>query len=257
MRPALWVACVLLALVAVPAGLLLATRPAEVPAGHTHHYRLPWAEGSSFMFTEAPGGRTNPHFLKSNLHAVDIAMPEGTPVLAARGGEVEAVEAGQGSGLAEDPATFEGNFVRVRHADGTYATYAHLRGVEVRPGQRVATGQVLGDSGSSGDVARAQLHFGVSRLEQNAAGRWEEVSLPIVFTVGDPAFRFEPRVGLMATPRYGGPAELPRYSSEPRRLFKTARPPTGDEQINAWLQLAAFLAFGVAGMLVSWRMSRG
>jgi murein DD-endopeptidase MepM/ murein hydrolase activator NlpD len=225
-----------------------------------HHYRLPWSEGLTYMFLHAPGGRANPHFLKSNLHAVDIGMPEGTAVLAARDGVVEAVEDGQGRGTEEDPATFEGNFVRVRHADDTCATYAHLEraGVLVRAGENVHAGQLLGYSGTSGDVDRAQLHFGVSRLVQNKAGRWEEVSVPITFTVGNPPHAFAPRLGLMATPNYAGPAERPRFASEPRRMFETkGRVLTPEEERQGWLQLAAFLAFGVAGMIVSWRWSRG
>ena len=32
-------------------------------------YRLPWPEGLSFMFTQAPGGRITTHFTKATLHA--------------------------------------------------------------------------------------------------------------------------------------------------------------------------------------------
>ena len=49
-------------------------------------YRLPWPEGLSFMFSQAPGGRVTSHFTQATLHAVDIAMPQGVPILAARGG---------------------------------------------------------------------------------------------------------------------------------------------------------------------------
>src|SRR5689334_3853976 len=117
-------------------------------------YRLPWPEGLSFMFTQAPGGRITSHFTQATLHAVDIGMPEGMPVLAARAGVVEAVEERQGASPLEDPLTYEGNFVRVRHDDGTAALYAHLRnrGVVVEARQVVRAGQLLGYSGASGDV---------------------------------------------------------------------------------------------------------
>ena len=55
-------------------GLLVAAS-----AGAETLYRLPWPEGLSFMFTQAPGGRITSHFTKSTLHAVDIAMPIGVP----------------------------------------------------------------------------------------------------------------------------------------------------------------------------------
>jgi hypothetical protein len=49
-------------------------------------YRLPWSEGLSFMFTQVSDGRITTHITKATLHAVDIAMPEGMAVLAARAG---------------------------------------------------------------------------------------------------------------------------------------------------------------------------
>jgi murein DD-endopeptidase MepM/ murein hydrolase activator NlpD len=70
------------------------------------------------MFTQVPGGRITSYFTKATLHAVDIAMPEGMPIVAAREGLVEAVQAHRGASSDEDPVTYEGNFVRVRHIDG-------------------------------------------------------------------------------------------------------------------------------------------
>src|SRR5919109_1941954 len=89
-------------------------------------YRLPWADGLSFTFTQVPGSRITTHFTKATLNAVDIAMPEGTAIVAARAGVVEALQVHHGASAAEEPLTYEGNFVRVRHADGTAALYAHL-----------------------------------------------------------------------------------------------------------------------------------
>ena len=220
-------------------------------------YRLPWPEGRSHKFIHAKGA--NPHFQKRDLHAVDIDLPEGTAVLAAREGTVEAVEEGEGRGRDEEPATFEGNFVRVRHADDSFATYAHLArlGVRVRPGERVEAGQLLGYSGASGEVERAQLHFGVSRLEQNAAGRWEEVSLPVMFTVGEPPIRFEPYAWMIVTPAYGGPAEIPRFATEAPRKHEPARTLTAEEELDTWLQMGQYFLVALAMMLVTSWLSLG
>ena len=224
---------------------------------HDAVYRLPWPEGQSQMFIHAKGA--NPHFQKRDLHAVDIGLPEGTSVLAARAGVVDAVEDWHGRGRDEEPASFEGNFVRVRHADDSYATYAHLaqHGVRVRPGERVEAGQLLGASGASGEVERAHLHFGLSRFEQNAAGRWEEVSLPIVFTVGEPPFRFEAWTGMIATPAYGGPALMPRFAQDRARRHEPRLTPTAEEELHAWLRVGLFFLAGVAMMLVSSWLSLG
>src|SRR5687768_18563202 len=122
-------------LACLAAGLLwLASAAAETL------YRLPWAEGRTFMFTQVPGGRITSHFTKATLHAVDIAMPEGVPIVAAREGFVEALQAQHGATSNEEPLTYEGNFVRVRHVDGSAAIYAHLkyRGITVAVGERVS-----------------------------------------------------------------------------------------------------------------------
>jgi murein DD-endopeptidase MepM/ murein hydrolase activator NlpD len=220
-------------------------------------YRLPWPEGQSQRFIHAKGA--NPHFQKRDLHAVDIGLPEGTSVLAARAGVVEAVEEGEGRGRDVEPASFEGNYVRVRHADDSYATYAHLaqQGVRVRPGERVEAGQLLGYSGASGEVERAQLHFGVSRFEKNAAGRWEEVSLPVRFSVGEPPYLFEPYTGMLATPVYGRPAERPRFATERPGRHEPQVMLTAEEELKAWLRLGVFFLIAVAMMVVSSWLSLG
>jgi murein DD-endopeptidase MepM/ murein hydrolase activator NlpD len=224
---------------------------------HDAVYRLPWPEGQSQMFIHAKGA--NPHFQKRDLHAVDIGLPEGTSVLAARAGVVEAVEEGEGRGREVEPASFEGNYVRVRHADDSYATYAHLAqaGVRVRPGERVEAGQLLGYSGASGEVERAQLHFGVSRFEKNTAGRWEEVSLPVRFSVGEPPYLFEPYTGMLATPAYGRPAERPRFATDRPRRHEPQPTLTAEEELHAWLRLGVFFLLGLAMMVVSTWLSLG
>lgn len=224
------------------------------------HYRLPWPDGLSFMIVQAPGGRITSHFLKSNLNAVDIEMPEGIQVLAAREGVVTSAEAWQGADPDEPPASYDGNFVRVRHADDSFALYAHLRhdGVVVRPGEAVRAGQLLGYSGATGDVEKPHLHFGVSRWVRNKAGWMEELSLPITFTVGVPPYAFKPYAALIVTPNYAGPPERPRFPSEARGpVYVAPRQLTPEEELASWAKVAAFFACGALAMYVSWKLSQG
>jgi hypothetical protein len=223
-------------------------------------YRLPWAEPHSFMFTQAPGGRITTHFTKATLHAVDIAMPEGFPVLAARSGIVEAVQAHHGASSDDAPVTYEGNFVRVRHADGTAATYAHLKhqGVTVTAGESIEAAQLLGYSGATGDVVKPHLHFVVTRVQRNSAGWQEEVSLPVRFYVGVPPVAFAPRAAVRVTANYSHPAEAPRTPSEGELpAYRRHRTLEAGDEASAWSQLALWLACGVAAMAWFWRFARG
>jgi len=222
-------------------------------------YRLPWPEGLSFMFTQVSDGRITSHFTKATLHAVDIAMPEGIPVLAARAGVVEALEMRHGASPEEDPLSYEGNFVRVRHVDGTAAIYAHLRhaGVAVRVGEGVEPGQLLGYSGSTGDVLEPHLHFAVTRVQTDSAGLREDVSLPMKFYVGEPPLAFAPRAALRVTANYSGAAEVPRTPSESQPLTPWKPPALGpDEEARAWWLAAAWLAWGIVALAGFWRFSR-
>ncbi len=92
-------------------------------------------------------------------HAIDFAMPEGTPVLAARDGLVVWVQDD-----AEDGTRLGGNSVGLLHADGTFTQYSHLkRGtVLVRDGQSIGRGSVLALSGSTNlTPITPHLHFEV------------------------------------------------------------------------------------------------
>jgi hypothetical protein len=199
------------------------------------------------MFTQVADGRITTHFTRATQHAVDIAMPEGVAVLAARGGRVEALEGSHGASADEDPVSYEGNFVRVRHADGTAAIYAHLRhrSIAVTVGEIVAAGQLLGHSGATGDVVEPHLHFVVVR---------DDVSLPVRFYVGVPPVVFPPRAAVRVTANYSGPAEAPRAPSE-APLFPWKLPAPGDEA-GAWQILGLWLAAGLAAIAWFWRFSR-
>ena len=131
------------------------------PSGtaQTYRYPLPW-RGGPFRLSQGPNGQYS-HFGAKSRYAMDIAMPEGTPIIAARGGVVVKTENAQ-TGRGTDPS---GNFVRVLHDDGTMGVYLHLKrgSVRVREGQRVAVGSALALSGNTGNSSGPHLHFVVQR----------------------------------------------------------------------------------------------
>lgn len=142
-------------------------------------YRLPYALASDFVVSQAfPDTVT--HADEANRYAIDFVMPVGTGVYAARAGvviEVASEYFESGVDLATDGS--RANIVRVLHPDGTMALYAHLNwnSIRVVPGQRVARGEHLADSGNTGFSTGPHLHFVVQR---NAGGIME--SVPIEFS---------------------------------------------------------------------------
>ena len=94
----------------------------------------------------------------SSFHdGIDIAAPEGTPILAIEAGEV----------IYSDQLRGYGNMVILRHAGGIVSVYAHNESNLVREGQSVVRGEVVARVGSTGRVSGPHLHFEIRR--NNAA----------------------------------------------------------------------------------------
>ena len=57
-----------------------------------------------------------------------------------------------------------GNYIKIKHDDGTYAMYSHLKfgSITVGEGQKVEEGQVIGIMGASGRTDKVCLHFTVA-----------------------------------------------------------------------------------------------
>jgi len=140
-------------------------------------YRAPFALAQSFRVTQAPPDAVT-HADAASRNAIDIAMPVGTAVHAAREGRVINVARNHFRSGLQLAAMSEANFVQILHDDGTYAIYAHLQldTVRVRPGQRVARGEYIANSGNTGFSSGPHLHFVVLR---NVGLRSE--SVPVTF----------------------------------------------------------------------------
>ena len=98
-------------------------------------------------------------------HGVDMGNPSGTPVLAVASGTIIVAGADQAEvyGLQPD---FYGQLVVVQldrefHGQPVFVLYGHLSQVTARVGQRVTTGDVLGEVGMTGVAIGPHLHFEV------------------------------------------------------------------------------------------------
>lgn len=113
------------------------------------------------------GVRNHPIRGETHFHnGVDYPAPEGTAVLAVRNGMIEqAVTNGRGA---------SGNYINVRHPDGSLSQYLHLSQVDVKAGQQVPAGTEIGAVGSTGSSTGPHLHFmfrgpdGIPRNPENA-----------------------------------------------------------------------------------------
>ena len=140
-------------------------------------YTPPFASGQQFPIGQAFDGAFS-HQHPQSRYAVDIGLPLGTPVRAAREGVVMEFAADFLDGGLDPKYQERANAVRVLHADGTMAVYAHLQAdsVRVRVGQRVERGAWLANSGNTGFSTGPHLHFVIQR---NAG--MELVSVPFEF----------------------------------------------------------------------------
>lgn len=83
---------------------------------------------------------------------VDFPAVTGTPIHAAQSGRVA---------LAQE-LFFSGNTVVVDHGLGIYTFYGHLSEIDVKVGDELQSGQVLGKVGATGRVTGPHLHWGLT-----------------------------------------------------------------------------------------------
>ncbi len=104
--------------------------------------------------TSPYGSRIDPFRRTSRFHSgVDIRGPSGFPVKATAGGIV--VSAGRAGGY--------GLRVEISHGAGLTTRYAHMSAIDVREGQRISAGDIVGKVGSTGRSTGPHLHYEVRR----------------------------------------------------------------------------------------------
>lgn len=84
---------------------------------------------------------------------MDIAASTGTPVLAPAAGVVS---------LAEPDLYLTGGTVLLDHGHGVSSVFLHLSRIDVKPGQRLEQGQVIGAVGATGRASGPHLHWGLN-----------------------------------------------------------------------------------------------
>ena len=138
----------------------VAEQSAEQSAERTYNSPVPAGSGAP---TSVFGPRGD-----SFHRGTDYGVATGTPITAVTDGEVLRVETGKTEGDTSPSAALKhhtGNGVVVKHGeiggDEMYSYYGHLSAVDVKPGDTVQAGSVVGKAGNTGDSTGPHLHFGV------------------------------------------------------------------------------------------------
>jgi murein DD-endopeptidase MepM/ murein hydrolase activator NlpD len=122
--------------------------------------------GKSYSISSGFGNRVHPIFHRRRMHnGIDLACPQGTPVLAGGAGRV--IFAGWKTGY--------GNTIMIDHGKGYSTLYGHMSAILSSVGQDVMEGQPIGKVGSTGVSTGNHLHFEI-RLNGKARNPKEFLS---------------------------------------------------------------------------------
>lgn len=117
---------------------------------------LQWPLPVAGTITSPQGYRTDPITGETSYHSgTDIAVPEGTPILAAADGTVTVANALDSWGGSY------GYYVKLDHGSGLTTLYAHCSSICVTAGQQVKAGEVIAYVGQTGRATGPHLHFEV------------------------------------------------------------------------------------------------
>ena len=113
-----------------------------------------WPLPGWYSISSPFGYRINPVSGRAQNHGgIDIPASGGTPILAAKSGQVITSVYGSGSYWSY------GNYVVIDHGNGNSTLYAHMSSRAVSEGQMVTQGQVIGYVGTTGNSTGNHLHL--------------------------------------------------------------------------------------------------
>ena len=145
-----------------PDAVFAARRPAELAQINAARRVQPQAEGWRQRFVWPVKGRISGFFGSQRIYAgepgaphngVDVSGGTGTPVAAPADGVVTLAAAA--------PFTLEGNLLMIDHGMGLNSAFLHLSRIDVKAGDRIRQGQIIGAIGMTGRATGPHLHWGM------------------------------------------------------------------------------------------------
>jgi len=128
-------------------------------AGHSTKYPLIWPiqQGSiTLIFGPCSQPFEPPGFGYPHFHTgVDVAYNQGSPILAADDGVVVAAT----TSLLNGQMVGYGNYVILAHRNNFFSLYGHMLGFQVKAGDTLHQGQLIGYEGSTGNSTGPHVHF--------------------------------------------------------------------------------------------------
>ena len=116
-----------------------------------------WIKPCNGPITSQYGWRTHPVYGTKKFHdGIDIGVPLNTPVHAPADGIIKVAQWYNGYG----------NYIEIDHGNGISSFYGHLSSFNVKVGDKITLGQIIGKSGNTGIGTGAHLHFGVHKNGQ-------------------------------------------------------------------------------------------
>ena len=149
--------------VPVPDADFARRRPAELARIVAARARTSDAAGWRQRFVCPATGRISGLFGAQRIYAgqpgsyhggVDVARPTGAPVVAPADGVVTLA--------ADPPFTLEGRLLILDHGNGLNSAFLHLSRIDVRVGEHVRQGQLIGRVGSTGRATGPHLHWAMT-----------------------------------------------------------------------------------------------
>lgn len=144
-------------------------------------FRVPFSDSKPHRVEQAFGGPLTSHNSLESQYALDINLPEGTKVVAAKDGRVVDFSFSyNNTGSVDVEEKLKANFVLIEHADGSLTIYSHLAHMPValELGALVHEGDLIGYSGNTGFSSGPHLHFAVLKPYVKEDGTLVAKALP-------------------------------------------------------------------------------